>query len=142
MYALSDMAKYLVQRCAQKNDEFRESLPINAIIHDLNFKLSTKKITPDGFYHFKNFNGALRISPLVFERGNTWPILKAIKSYQDFDKNNDPMGEHSFGDLYIDGQIVFWKIEHYQDNEEVFYKDNYLNENSWRVLTIYDNVEY
>lgn len=40
-------------------------------------------------------------------------LMAAIRSYDRFDKNNDPYGEHDFGSLRWNGEKLFWKIDYY-----------------------------
>lgn len=63
-------------------------------------------------------------------------LIKAIKEFDDFNKSNDPYGEHDFGKVTIDGNSWFWKIDYYDDNYEFFKEDGN------RVLTIMHVSEY
>jgi hypothetical protein len=38
-------------------------------------------------------------------------ILKAVKSFGDFSREDDPRGEHDFGRFEVAGQKLVWKIE-------------------------------
>lgn len=40
-------------------------------------------------------------------------LLKAVESFDSFNEDNDPYGEHDFGSLDWYGQKIFWKIDYY-----------------------------
>ena len=40
-------------------------------------------------------------------------ILEALAAFDDFDADNDPHGEHDFGELVIEGQRLFFKFDYY-----------------------------
>lgn len=40
-------------------------------------------------------------------------ILKAVSSFDRFDPDNDPHGEHDFGSLTVDDEQLFFKIDYY-----------------------------
>ena len=42
--------------------------------------------------------------------------MEAVRAFDDFSENNDPYGEHDFGNFTLDGADVFWKIDYY-DND-------------------------
>lgn len=49
-------------------------------------------------------------------------VIRAIRHVQEhpeFTAGNDPCGEHDFGSFEIEGQRLFWKIDHY-DRELVY----------------------
>ena len=43
-------------------------------------------------------------------------LLAMLREYGEFDEDNDPHGEHDFGDLELDGHDLLWKIDYY-DND-------------------------
>lgn len=63
-------------------------------------------------------------------------IVQSVQSFDQFNKGNDPYGEHDFGSFEINGVKYFWKFDYYDDNYEYFK----LNGN--RVLTIGQLNEY
>lgn len=74
------------------------------------------------------------ISLLPSEDGNN--IVKQVQSFNSFNKNNDPYGEHDFGVFDFKENRIFWKIDYY-DTEYLFYSINPANEECTnRVLTI------
>lgn len=43
-------------------------------------------------------------------------IVKTVEVYDDFCHANDPNEEHDFGAFDVDGQRIFFKIDHYDEN--------------------------
>ena len=44
-------------------------------------------------------------------------LVDAVRSFADFNADNDPHGEHDFGAVEIAGARYFWKIDLYEDPE-------------------------
>ena len=44
-------------------------------------------------------------------------ILKIVKEFNVFTKDNDPWKEHDFGVFDYQGKKIFWKIDDYAGNE-------------------------
>ena len=63
-------------------------------------------------------------------------IAAKVRDYDDFTEDNDPYGEHAFGDFNHNGQKIFWKIDYY--DQDVKYGSNNLADVTCttRVLTI------
>jgi len=40
-------------------------------------------------------------------------VLQAVRTFDTFNKDNDPYGEHDFGSLQWNGELLFWKIDYY-----------------------------
>lgn len=40
-------------------------------------------------------------------------IINLVKGFDTFDRDNDPHGEHDFGEIEHDGEHFFWKIDYY-----------------------------
>lgn len=69
-------------------------------------------------------------------------ILKKIIDFNDFNKGNDPHGEHDFGRIEHNGLDYFFKIDYY-DNEMTCGSDDPSNPDiATRVLTIMRADEY
>jgi Protein of unknown function (DUF3768) len=66
-------------------------------------------------------------------------IVKTIAVYDDFCHENDPHGEHDFGAFEAEGQVIFFKIDLY---EEADVKDPNGDPVVTRVLTIMLAEEY
>ena len=40
-------------------------------------------------------------------------ILEAVRTFADFNADNDPYGEHDFGAVEVDSRRCFWKIDYF-----------------------------
>lgn len=67
-------------------------------------------------------------------------LFSKVRSYSDFNENNDPYHEHDFGSLEIEGVKVFWKIDYY--NESLTSYEDPLSSRCRRVMTIMKAEEY
>ena len=76
--------------------------------------------------------GALMLEP--FE------LIQAVRKFNDFNKDNDPYGEHDFGSLDWHGVKVFWKIDYY--DASLSEGRSPLDDDCQRVLTIMRADEY
>ena len=70
--------------------------------------------------------------------------MRAVETFNAFNAENDPYGEHDFGSFELDGYTVFWKIDYFEkgSNREAGAEtpDNALTTD--RVLTIMLAEEY
>lgn len=59
--------------------------------------------------------GMVVITPGVKALGETSvaAIMAAVAAFADFTPGNDPYGEHDFGHLEFEGQLLFFKIDAY-----------------------------
>ena len=63
-------------------------------------------------------------------------IFEAVRSFDSFDRDNDPHGQHDFGAFTDDGDQVYWKIDYY-DRECVYGSEDPADpQKTTRVLTI------
>ena len=46
-------------------------------------------------------------------------ILQKVKSFSDFNEDNDPWKEHDFGSFDFNGEKIFWKIDNYNGQENL-----------------------
>ena len=69
-------------------------------------------------------------------------ITERVRSFEHFDENNDPHGEHDFGAFDHDGQNIFWKIDCYDRELKWGSPDPADPEQTTRVLTILLAEEY
>jgi hypothetical protein len=68
--------------------------------------------------------------------------VRAVLDYTDFTEDNDPHGEHDFGDFELDGEKLFWKIDYF-DNQLKYGSPNPADpDKTRRVLTIMLAEEY
>ena len=69
-------------------------------------------------------------------------ILRAVRDYDRFTPDNDPLGEHDFGRFEYDAAVLYWKIDYY-DLELAWGSPDPANpEVTTRVLTILLAEEY
>lgn len=80
----------------------------------------------------------------VITRGETFHLkaMEAVRSFDRFDEDNVPYGEHEFGSVEIDGQTVFWKIDLYAPDLKHGSSHPSDPEHTHRVLTVMLASEY
>lgn len=69
-------------------------------------------------------------------------IRQLVATYDVFCEDNDPHGEHDFGNLTYGGQKIFWKIDYYDATLTVGSPDPADPTVTTRVLTILLAQEY
>ena len=69
-------------------------------------------------------------------------IIGAVKCFHNFTVDNDPWGEHDFGAFTVDGERVYWKIDHMSRDDETHAPDASNRRLTRRVLTIMLAEEY
>lgn len=69
-------------------------------------------------------------------------IFKAIQTFDSFNPDNDPYGEHDFGAFNIGVQKFFWKIDYYDLTLTFGSEDPTDPDKTHRVLTIMLAEEY
>lgn len=67
-------------------------------------------------------------------------VVKHVREYDDFNKDNDPYGEHDFGSFEYEGNKLFWKIDYYDQALEGYCDP--LSPDCKRILTILLAEEY
>lgn len=80
------------------------------------------------------------ITPGVRDLPQVIELMKAVESFDRFNEDNDPYGEHDFGSLAWSGEKIFWKISYY--DSELKYGADPLDPKCRRVLTIMLAEEY
>lgn len=96
-----------------------------------------------------NFRKHLSQGTLVLTQGirsNTKEDLEAIitkvRTFDNFDENNDPYNEHDFGAFDYKGRKVFWKIDNY-DREFLYLSPDVSNPRlTNKVMTVMYAEEY
>ena len=63
-------------------------------------------------------------------------VVEKIKTFDAFDDDNDPWGEHDFVSIEHDGQTFFAKIDYYDRTLEAHSEDATDPEKTCRVMTI------
>lgn len=69
-------------------------------------------------------------------------ILQKVKTFDDFNEENDPHKEHDFGSFELEGHMIFWKIDYYDRSLTNGSEDPADPEQTVRVLTIMLSEEY
>ena len=69
-------------------------------------------------------------------------VLSAVRTFKDFDGDNDPHMEHDFGSFDIDDSKFFWKIDYYDASMEGGSENPSDPAQTTRVLTIMFASEY
>src|SRR5262245_10275597 len=69
-------------------------------------------------------------------------VLAAIQAFDDFTEPNDPFGEHDFGSVTVEGQLIFFKIDYFDPDLEMGAQDASDEATCVRVLTIMTAEEY
>jgi hypothetical protein len=62
--------------------------------------------------------------------------IRMVATSRDFDRDNDPHGEHDFGSFELAGRTFFWKIDYYDRYLAAGSDDPADPEQTIRVLTI------
>ena len=69
-------------------------------------------------------------------------ILNSVKTFNNFNKSNDPYNEHDYGSFEYDGQKIMWKIDYYDRNLQ-YYSENPADvSKTIRVMTVMLAEEY
>ena len=69
-------------------------------------------------------------------------VLQQLQTYDQFNQDNDPYGEHDFGVLEYAGEKLFWKIDYYDLNVQYGSEDPTDPKQTCRVLTLMLANEY
>ena len=80
------------------------------------------------------------LTPGVSEADNKGEILEAIRSFDSFNGDNDPHGEHDCAIVKVGGESYMFKIDYYDLNLE--YGVDPTEEDCIRVITIMHSSEY
>ena len=67
-------------------------------------------------------------------------VVEKVRSFDDFNEDNDPYGEHDFGSFTVSGVKIFWKIDYYDEALKGWCDP--LSPDCHRVLTIMRADEY
>ena len=69
-------------------------------------------------------------------------IIGAVQAFDAFTPDNDPYGEHDFGNIEVDGEKIFFKFDYYDLNQAMHSDDPADPTKTERVLTIMLADEY
>ena len=88
--------------------------------------------------------GSLMVTAGIEERGLGFvaAVVDAVRSFDTFNGDNDPHGEHDFGAFTLEGKRLFFKIDYYDLNLEGHSPDAADQAQTHRVLTVMLANEY
>jgi Protein of unknown function (DUF3768) len=88
--------------------------------------------------------GQVRIAPMVemMPIGQREALLAAVRSFSDFNEDNDPYGEHDFGTVEFQGKKYFWKLDYYADDSYEYGAEDPGSTSTRRVMTVMHSSEY
>ena len=69
-------------------------------------------------------------------------VFNRVRTFETFNADNDPRGEHDFGNFEVVGRKLFFKIDYFDAAMEFGSKDPADPSNTTRVLTIMLASEY
>ena len=69
-------------------------------------------------------------------------LLDKVRTFDEFTKDNDPHGEHDFGNFVVGSVTYFFKVDYYAPDMEGGSEDPADPEKTTRVLTIMRADEY
>ena len=69
-------------------------------------------------------------------------ILAKVQAFDDFNEGNDPYGEHDFGRISHNEEIVYFKIDYYDPSLNMHSEDKTDLLKTVRVMTIMWSREY
>ncbi len=69
-------------------------------------------------------------------------VLSSVRSFKDFNQDNDPYGEHDFAKFLVNGHEIIWKIDYYDTEYKYGSPDRSDPAKTRRVLTIMLAFEY
>jgi hypothetical protein len=69
-------------------------------------------------------------------------VIRRVATFAEFTADNDPHGEHDFGNFELAGRKVFWKIDYYDAAMEFGSEDPADLSKTTRVLTVMLASEY
>ena len=102
---------------AKQNDAFRAMMPLGGHKTYLGKTVTTAAVAAKGFDFMLN-------------------VQIAVAAFNDFNEDNDPHGDHTFGVVTVSGERVFWKIDLYDLNFEYGSEEPENPDKTRRVLTI------
>jgi hypothetical protein len=69
-------------------------------------------------------------------RDDAAAIIEKVKTFEEFDADGDPYGEHDFGSFDLGSDEIFWKIDAYNTNPKWGSPDPTAPAVTTRMLTI------
>jgi hypothetical protein len=98
----------------------------------------------DGFRKKLGTGGRVYLTAGVNAKGAEYVsrALARVITFDRFEVDNDPHGDHDFGSFELDGDRLFWKIDYYDLAGEFGAEDPSNAKATLRVLTIMLAEEY
>ena len=89
-------------------------------------------------------NGQLVVTHAVAARGDDFfkRAVAAVRTFGDFNADNDPHGEHDMAFLEVDGERIFFKLDYFDPIRAMHSEDPTDPSKTERVLTIMLASEY
>ncbi len=115
------------ERCARQREADKQ------VIRELNDRLRQQRL-----------GGFICLSPGIVALGyeRFVELRKAIGAFDSFNDDNDPYGEHDFGEIAYGGEAIFWKIDYYDETQTYASLDPTDPKRTTRILTIMLAYEY
>jgi len=88
--------------------------------------------------------GKILLTRALNDKGDTFvqAAIDAMRNFNAFSSENDPHGEHDFGQVVIGRDTVFWKIDYYDPTMEFASEDASDPAQTIRVLTLMLSSDY
>lgn len=107
-------------------------------------------MVPSVIYHLNDLHReAIPASKLIISRGidrlgstAVSEIIEKVRSFEDFNDDNDPYGERDYGSFEYNGEKLYWKIDYYNKEYDGGSEDPSDPEKTSRILTIAKLSEY
>ncbi len=85
-------------------------------------------------------NGDWIVTTSILARSDFPALVKAVQDFDAFTPDNDPWGEHDFGEIKWQNELTMWKIDYY--NQDLTGGEPPLSPECRRILTILLASEY
>ena len=88
--------------------------------------------------------GKVMLTRGIYSKGQACinEILDSVKTFNNFNENNDPYNEHDYGSFLYDGQKIMWKIDYYDRDLRYCSDDPADITKTIRVMTVMLAEEY
>ena len=88
--------------------------------------------------------GKVMLTRGIYSKGQVCinEILNGVKTFNNFNENNDPYNEHDYGSFLYDGEKIMWKIDYYDRDLRYCSDDPTDITKTIRVMTVMLAEEY
>jgi len=120
-------------------------MPLEALGTNLDVKRKSKLIRDlNDQFRSTLIGGEVLITPGVLDLGNetTIQVLRKVRKFDNFTAGNDPHNEHDFGEVKVNDNRVWFKIDLYDKDQKYGSPDPADPEVTTRVMTILLPEEY